>query len=215
MGLPHLAFRRLPLVEPPRVLLGEDRHVAFLPGALAPYVARPPSGPGYRAAELLATLQELRAAIRGLLEPDSTFHADLAETVDFAAQRLHALEHRGEIDTARGGLGHDGRLFRLIRFESAPERRHLPLDITFSGGAAGHALFQGLQLLPGGGRFALELTFFTLQGLQMPQDPLRLTMGSLDVLLAGQACGFLGMNGDLQYLLTPAQRFDDPGQRLE
>src|SRR5213594_3980299 len=105
MGLPHLAFRRLPLVEAPCMFLGEDGHVPLLPIALGPDFARAIVGPSLLAAQLLAPLQELPPAVRSLLEPDSTLDADLAETVDFAPQRLHALEHRGELDAARVGLG--------------------------------------------------------------------------------------------------------------
>ena len=49
----------------------------------------------------------------------------------------------------------------------------------------------------------------------MPQHPLRLTVGSLDVLFAGEACRFLGVNGDLQNFLAAPQRFDLAVERLE
>src|SRR5512132_2844305 len=115
MGLPQLAFRRLPLVEAPRMFLVEDGHVPLLPIALGPDFACAIVGPSLLTAQLIAPLQELPPAVRSLLEPDSTLDPDLAETVDFAPQGLHALEHRGEIDPARSGFGDDGRLFRLVR----------------------------------------------------------------------------------------------------
>jgi len=49
----------------------------------------------------------------------------------------------------------------------------------------------------------------------MSQHPFRLTVRSLDVLLAGEACRFLGMNGNLQNFLAAAKRFDLAVERLE
>src|SRR5882724_1553107 len=215
VGLPHSALDRLPLVETPRVFLGEHRHIPLFAIALGSDFTRALVSASLLATQLLATLEKLRPSVRRFLEASAAFHAYLAQAVDFASQRFHAFQHRGEIDTACCGVGDDGRLLHLIGLEPGPKRRHLPLDVAFARGDEGHAVFESLELPSGRARLTLQLATFRLEGFQMPPHSFRLTVSRLDVLLAGEAGCFLSMNRDLQNFLAAAERFDLPVESLE
>src|SRR5215510_8294602 len=208
MDLTHLALHGLPLVEAAPVLFRERGHVALLAIALRAHFPGALIGEGLFAAQLLAPLQELCPAIRGLFEAESALDPDLAQAVDLAAEGFHSLEDGGEIHAAGRRPRHDGRLLGLVRLETGAEGSHLSLDRLFPRGDLGHSPLEGAEFLARRRRLSRELTFLDLQGVEMTKHALRLTLPRFEILLAGETGGLLGVHGNLEHFLTAPQRFD-------
>src|SRR5262249_61269215 len=104
---------------------------------------------------------------------------------------------------------------RRAGLESASQRRHLALDARLAARHFREPSVQGRKLAPRLRRLARELAPLRLECLEMSQDTLGLAAGSLDILLAAQPRRLLGMDRDLQNLLSASQRFDLAVQRLE
>ena len=202
LTLPQLGLHRLSLVEALPMLLGEHGDLPLLAVALRPDFAGPLVGLALLAREVLAPVEDQGAPAPGFLEPHCELALELDQVVDLASESLDALENRGEIDPAGRRGDHRGCLARLIGLEAGPYSRRLPLYVRLAGHHLRQAPLQRLQLARRRRRLARELAPLCLERLEMAQHALGLAVSSLDVLLAAQPGGLLGVDGNLQDFLA-------------
>ena len=139
----QVGLERLPVVELALVPLRDDRDLGLEPIALGHRIAGLRVGPLALGREVPAPLGGLRPARHRLLLLETEVLLEAQDALDVAAEGLHPLGHRGQLDAADGeALGQPG-LVALPALEEGLQR--------------GQVAAQAGLLRRGGHQFALQL----------------------------------------------------------